>query len=269
MELPPHERRPRVIVRGWLALASTSLSLLVGDVIQRLVIAPCVKLRPSKRGTILTKWIKIMAWVVTRPVALLAGCRIPRPQEIVPSEPGVLILMNHQSLFDIPLVIQTVADGYPRIVTRARYKQRYIPVISQMVRLYQYPVVDPSANRDAIAAALEELETVARATELPLAVFPEGTRTKDGNIGRFKIAGLARILSARPWTVYVYVADGFWRAARFKDFVRHMSEIDGRIEHLATLEWTDPQADPKPFLDEVRQTMVEGLRAMRGEGAVA
>ena len=55
-------------------------------------------------------------------------------------------LMNHQSLFDIPLVVQSVVRGYPRIVTRQRYS-RSIPLISHMVKLYQYPVVAPSANR--------------------------------------------------------------------------------------------------------------------------
>lgn len=208
-----------------------------------------------------------MAWLVTRPIAVIGGCTIPRPMSIVPGGPGQLILMNHQSLFDIPLVVQTVADGYPRIVTRARYS-RWIPLISQMVRLYQYPVVDPSANSVAIKQSLDELESEAASADVPIAVFPEGTRTKDGDIGRFKRGGLARILAARPWTVHVFVADGFWRAARFKEFVRGLPHIDGKMAHVATLEWADPTADPNAFLDRVRELMVEGLEGMRaGAGA--
>lgn len=211
-----------------------------------------------------------MAWTVTRPVAFLGGCTIPRPPPIVPAgPPGALILMNHQSLFDIPLVIQMVADGYPRIVTRERYSRRWIPVISQMVKLYQYPVVDPSANRDAMRAALDELAAAAATTTMPLAVFPEGTRTKDGEIGRFKRGGLTRILAARPWTVYVFVTDGFWRAAKYKQFVRGLPQIRGTTEHVATLEWTDPSADPNPFLDHVRELMVNRLAAMREGAGVA
>jgi len=241
----------------------------VGDVIQRLVIAPWVTLRPSARDRVLSRWIKIMAWLVSRPFAFLGGCTIPRPERIVPGRPGVLVIMNHQSLFDIPLVIQTVADGYPRIVTRARYSRRWIPVISQMVRLYQYPVVDPTANREDLRASLDELAATAATTTMPLAVFPEGTRTKDGSIGPFKRGGLARILAVRPWTVYVYVTDGFWRAAKYKQFVRGVPNIDGKTEHVATLEWTDPTADPDPFLDHVRDLMVERLATMRGGAGVA
>ena len=264
--VPAQERLPLLNIRGWLALVFTSGALLAADIVQRLVIAPWVWLRPSARTAVLERWIKIMAWVVTRPVSAIGGCTIPTPSRIVPGGPGQLILMNHQSLFDIPLVVQTVADGYPRIVTRARYS-RWIPLISLMVRLYQYPVVDPSANSGAVKKSLDELESEAASTDQPIVVFPEGTRTKDGDIGRFKRGGLARILAARPWTVHVFVADGFWRAARYKEFVRGLAHIDGKMEHVATLQWDDPAADPNPFLDHVRDLMVERLEGMRG-GAV-
>ena len=252
------------MLRGWLVVVFSSLSLALGDVIQRLVIAPWVKLRPSRRIPVLDRWIKIMAWLTTRPVAFLGGCLIPRPPRIVPSGPGVLVLMNHQSLFDIPLVVQTVSGGYPRIVTRARYA-RFIPLISHMIRLYQYPVVDPSANSATIAGALDELERTAATSDVPLALFPEGTRTRDGGIGRFKKGGLTRVLAARPWTVYVFVVDGFWQTAKFRHFVRGLSHIEGKMDHVATLEWTDPAADPLVFLDQVRELMVGRLAAMRGE----
>ena len=66
----------------------------------------------------------------------------------------------------------------------------------------------------------------------------------------------------------MYVTDGFWRVAKYKDFVRRMTDIEGRIEHVGTLEWTDPKADPVPFVNEIREMMVERLRVMRGQSAV-
>ena len=250
-----------------MAVIFTSCALFAADVVQRLIVAPWVKLRPSARIPVLGGWIKIMAWLVTRPVAFLGGCTIPRPEPIVPGGPGALILMNHQSLFDIPLVVQTVSQGYPRIVTRQRYS-RWIPLISHMVRLYQYPVVDPSANAPVIRKALDELEAAAASADVPLVVFPEGTRTKDGEIGRFKRGGLVRILAARPWTVYVFVADGFWTAAKYKAFIRGLTHVRGKMQHVATLDWPDPRVDPNPFLDQVRELMVDSLATMRGGAGV-
>jgi 1-acyl-sn-glycerol-3-phosphate acyltransferase len=208
-----------------------------------------------------------MAWITTKPVAWIGGCVIPSPPQLVPVKPGVLVVMNHQSLLDIPLVVQTVAgSGYPSIVTRDRYS-RWIPLISHMVRLYQYPVVDPAAKSGAIRRTLEEIGAIARESHLPIVVFPEGHRSRDGEIGRFKRGALNSILAARTWTVYVYVADGFWRVAQYWDFVRHVTGVVGKIEHAGVLEWTDPDADPEPFIQTIRQTMIERLEAMRREAA--
>ena len=251
-------------LRGWSAVVFSALALVLAGLVQRVIVAPWAWLRPSKRIAILARWINIMAWVTTRPVAFIGGCVIPRAPRIVPTEPGVLILMNHQSLFDIPLVVQTVEGGYPRIVTRARYS-KWIPLISQMLRLYQYPVVDPSANAAVMRDTLDDLAKTAAETEVPIAVFPEGTRTKDGKVGRFKRGGLSRILATRDWRVYVFVVDGFWKAARFKDFIRGLDHVEGRMDHVGTLEWTDPSADPTAFLEEVRNLMQEHLSAMRDE----
>lgn len=253
--------------RGWLALTFVSLALAAADVVQRLVVAPWVKLRPSARTPVLGGWIKIMAWLVTRPVAFLAGCVVPKPPRLVPTRPGVLVVMNHQSLFDIPVMVETVlGPGYPRIVTRARYA-RWIPLISHMVRLYDFPTVDPKAHADVIRRSLDSVTDAARTTEVPLGIFPEGTRTKDGEIGRFKRGALSHILAVRPWTVYVYVSDGFWKSAKYKDFLLNVSSVRGRVEHAGTLEWSDPSANPDAFIAQIREMMVERLRAMRASSA--
>jgi 1-acyl-sn-glycerol-3-phosphate acyltransferase len=249
-------------LRGYLALATVCLGLLLSDILQRFVVTPWVKIRPSRRVPVLTGWIGFMAKVVTRPMVRIGGADIPVPDRVVPGEPGVLILMNHQSLFDIPLLVQSVGGGYPRIVTRKRYG-RWIPLISQMTRLYQYPLVDPSADAAEMRRTYMELRHMARTTDLPVALFPEGTRSRDGSLGPFRTKGVSLMLRARPWKVYVLVADGFWQQPRFKDFVRGMSDIRGRFALAGTLEWTDPRADPEPFLEQVRELMQAELDRMR------
>jgi 1-acyl-sn-glycerol-3-phosphate acyltransferase len=204
-----------------------------------------------------------MAWLVTRPISAIGGAHLPLAPKI-PFEPGVLIVMNHQSMFDIPMVVESVRPGHPRIVTRERYA-RWIPIISHLLRLYQYPVVDPKGTPSELRRALEEIGEAARTSEVPLALFPEGTRTKDGEIGRFRTAGTKVILRTRPWKVYVLVVDGFWRVARFKDFIRGVANLRGRIELAGVLNWEDPKADPGPFIDEMREVMIRRLADMRAE----
>ena len=128
------------------------------DLVQRLLIGPLVWLMPSSRKRILGAWMQAMAWLTSRPMVFLGGASIAVPPQ-VPFEPGVLIIMNHQSLLDIPMVCSSVRGGYPLIVTRKRYRH-WIPLISHMIRLYQYPVVDPTANRRDTLGMTDDLSEV-------------------------------------------------------------------------------------------------------------
>ena len=92
-----------------------------------------------------------------------------------------LIFMNHQSVFDLPLVAMSVDQGEPLVVTRERYS-RGILVISLLVKLYQYPTVNPTAHAGTLRSMIQTLRPTSRTTEVPLMMFPEGTRTQDGEI---------------------------------------------------------------------------------------
>ncbi len=254
-------------LRGYVALLLICLALAAADPVQRIVVHPWVRLAPSRRVPVLARWQHLLAHVVLGLLKTAGGASIPSVPR-VPGGPGVLVLMNHQSLIDIPLVCASVERSYPRIITRKRYL-RWIPLISHMVRLYQYPVVDPRANPKGTRTQLEAISEAARTSDVPLVIFPEGTRTRDGTIGRFRTAGLRLILASRPWSVYVLVADGFWQRARAKDFMAGLGSIDGRMELAAKLEWSDPSADPTAFIEEVRQRMVECLARMRNAASAA
>jgi len=252
-------------LRGYVALAVVCLSLLLLDLPQRLIIAPWVRLAPARRIPLLTRWQRFMARVVLGPVEKIGGARIPELPH-VPGGPGVLVLMNHQSVLDIPLVVASIHGAYPRIVTRKRYL-RWIPLISHMVRLYQYPVVDPTANTGEGKRMLGSIAEAAATSDVPLAIFPEGTRARNGEIGRFRSTGLKLILAQRRWTVYVLVADGFWQRATLKDFLGGMSAIRGEVTMQGPFQWTDPSEDPEPFIQQMRALMVARLQEMRGATA--
>jgi 1-acyl-sn-glycerol-3-phosphate acyltransferase len=102
---------------------------------------------------------------------------------------------------------------------------------------------------------------------VPFVIFPEGHRTRDGDIGPWREGGLRAILGARRWTVYLLVADGYWRSARMVDFLENVSTVHGRTVALGPFEGPEPGVDPEPFIDEMRGRMVEALAAVRAESA--
>jgi 1-acyl-sn-glycerol-3-phosphate acyltransferase len=249
--------------RGILAIGITLVGFVIFDGIQRLVITPLVWLRPSNRTVVLTQWIRMLAWFLITVPKSIGGARIQALPKI-PAEPGLLILMNHQSVFDLPLVVAAVQGGYPLVVTRERYT-RWIPVISHLVRLYRYPVVNPVAHAGTLRGMIKKLRETARTAEQPLMIFPEGTRTKDGEIAPLKVRGLELVLRTRPWKVCVVVGDGFWQFAKMKDLLGGMSSLRGKMEVAGVLEWDDPKGDPEVFAGEVRRLMVSKLAEMRAE----
>lgn len=251
-------------IRGSLALTFAGLSLLVGEVVQRTLIAGAAWMVPSKRHRIFAVWQQFLARTMLAAAGLVGGARFEKVPSI-PNRPGVLVLMNHQSLMDIPMAVQAIENGYPRIVTRVRYA-RGKPLISHMVRLYQYPTVDPKAMSRKDLQAFQE---AAAGSPVPLVLFPEGTRTRDGSLGRFKRTGLRLILRARQWEVWTITVDGWWRAAKLKDFVANISDVEGRIRVEGPFTSPEPHEDPDPFIRRMQEHMAARLESLREPGVTS
>lgn len=249
-------------LRGYLTLGCVGLFLVVADLVQRTFVALAVHLIPSKRIRILGFWQRLMARAMLGFVRRVGGGRVEDPPSI-PGRPGVLVLMNHQSLLDIPLVIEALDDRYPKIVTRARYASGK-PVISHMVRLYQYPLVDPRATTRKHLKGLRE--TAAEGTN-PIVIYPEGTRSRNGEIGRWKARGLERLLTTRSWEVYLLIVDGLWQTAALEDFLTSVSRIRGRCIRLGPFRSPEPGEDVGPFIEAMRQRMIEGLESLRASSS--
>jgi 1-acyl-sn-glycerol-3-phosphate acyltransferase len=95
--------------------------------------------------------------------------------ENVPQTGGLVIVSNHASYFDPPIVSNCVCRPVAYMAKEELFK---IPVLAQAIKLYgAYPVSRGTADRAAIKYALEYLEN-----GWAVGVFLEGTRTRDGRI---------------------------------------------------------------------------------------
>ncbi|MEC7846249.1 MAG: hypothetical protein VYA70_02510, partial [Gemmatimonadota bacterium] len=142
-------------IRGYAALFLAAVLFSASDLLQRLVVYPLTWMLPNQRAAILGRWQRCLCRTLFLILKVVGGADIPQPGR-VPGGPGILILMNHQSLLDIPMVIASVDGACLRIVTRARYA-RWIPVISHTIRTLKYPVVNPGAKAGTTRRYLEQL----------------------------------------------------------------------------------------------------------------
>jgi 1-acyl-sn-glycerol-3-phosphate acyltransferase len=178
----------------------------------------------------------------------------------IPCRGGVLVLMNHQSLVDIPIGSEMVSDGYPRFVTHYRYAKG-IPLVSHMIGMMGAIPVYPGQTGK---SELDRLADAGRSAEHPIILFPEGHRTRDGEIRPWKRGALDAFLSARAWTVHVVVVDGLWQAARLPDFVRNIARVRCRVESAGVFEY-DGRDCPvhDEFVERARALMCAKLSEMR------
>jgi len=121
--------------------------------------------------------------------------------ELVPSgvdyargSEAFVVMSNHQSLYDIPALYQTLPRRL-RMVAKAELFR--IPIWAQAMRAAGFVELDRSAR----GRAIESLDRAKLAIEHGTSIWiaPEGTRSRDGSLGPFKLGGfhLARGAGAR------------------------------------------------------------------------
>lgn len=249
---------------GAVAFALVGLFFVASEIWGRLVVVPFAYLFPQRRERAFLRHYLVsrdMIFVILRTVGRARFDVGPR----LPCRGGILIVMNHQSLLDIPVVALTVPDGPPRFVTHHRYT-RGIPLVSYMIRIMHAIPVYPGRTGPAELARLTE---VARTSEQPIVLFPEGHRTRDGEIRPWKRGALDAFLSARAWTVHVMVVDGLWNSARIPDFIRTLTRIRCRLESAAIFEYDGRgREDHREFVERMRTAMCDKLSATRRAGAL-
>lgn len=107
-----------------------------------------------------------------------------RGREHIPagSDRRLVIMSNHQSQLDIP----AIAGALDRLCGFvAKRELTRIPLLSYWMRQIGCVTIDRADKRGAHKA----LEKAAGEMTHPLAVFPEGTRSKDGSLLPFKLGG--------------------------------------------------------------------------------
>jgi 1-acyl-sn-glycerol-3-phosphate acyltransferase len=249
--------------RSLLSLLLVGLLFLLASLPLRLVVLPGARLFPRYRFLLVSVYMKAMARGIFALLGL-GGAHFRRHGSI-PTHGPVVIVSNHQSLIDILQVALLSRPRVPAFVARRRY-ERFVPLVSACIRLLGSPVVDP--KRDP-SGALEAVRRGAREAPHGLLIFPEGHRSGDGRIGRFRPAGLEAILRERRGPVYLVVNDGAWQVRRLADLLFRAHLIDARSEVSGPFEPPHDDAQLPAFIESLRHGLVEGLAALRAAPGVS
>lgn len=125
-----------------------------------------------------------------------------RGTEHIEKGKNYILLTNHASIYDIPAVLAF----YPRVSWLGRSYLLKFPVFGTFLRKTDYIPIDPG-NIEESKKALEQLTQ--KSENLTVAIFPEGTRTLDGNLQRFR-KGFLYLLKNADIDILPVTLNGFF-----------------------------------------------------------
>ncbi|MCE9594945.1 MAG: 1-acyl-sn-glycerol-3-phosphate acyltransferase [Planctomycetes bacterium] len=175
-----------------------------------------------------------------------------RGVEHLPSNGGVLIAANHQSFLDIPL-LSLGTDRHVCFVARDTLAETRL--LAFIMRGCNAVLIGRGkGDRSALRAIVAHL-----AAGDCVAMFPEGTRSRDGQLGRFHAGA---VVAARMAGVPIVPAaiDGSWRAWPPGRKLPRPTRLS--LDFAPAIDSAAPDA-----LDRVRAAIVERLPAPRTPSA--
>jgi 1-acyl-sn-glycerol-3-phosphate acyltransferase len=138
----------------------------------------------------------------------LMGCSVKFSGfEKIPDNRPIIIVSNHQSMYDIPAVVHGFRKFYPKFISKIELS-RNIPSISYNLKHGKSALIDRKHGTQAVKEIFK-LGRLIQENNYAACIFPEGTRSKTGKVRKFMPAGISTLLRAAPSAVIVpFVIDG-------------------------------------------------------------
>lgn len=143
-----------------------------------------------------------------------------------------LLISNHQSLLDIPVLLLAFPDLGLRFVGKKELF-RYILLISVVFRIQRHAKIDRSRNFADTMREIERLGRMAARRGCSPAVFPEGTRSRTGALGAFHSGAVRTILRTAPLPVVSVAVDGGYRASSLRLLLTNIEHLRYRVKTLS------------------------------------
>ncbi|MBN2898763.1 MAG: 1-acyl-sn-glycerol-3-phosphate acyltransferase [Clostridia bacterium] len=159
----------------WLSLLGTIPSL---RKVERMTADDQAEARNQLIDDVATRW--------SSNLLSLAGCQVTViGEEHIPKDQTVLFVGNHQSNFDIPILL-TYIKGTKGFIAKKELEK--MPIINQWMRAINCVFMDRDNLRQSAIAINQGIKFLKAGTSM--VVFPEGTRSRDGEPLEFKQGAL-------------------------------------------------------------------------------
>jgi 1-acyl-sn-glycerol-3-phosphate acyltransferase len=138
-------------------------------------------------------------------------------REEIPENTALIVVANHQSLYDIIGIIWFLRKFHPKFVSKKELGKG-IPSISYNLRHGGSVLIDRKDPKQAIPT-IKKLADYIELHKRTAVIFPEGTRSKDGKPKEFAQSGLKILCKYAPSAYVVPITiNGSWKLVKFGFF---------------------------------------------------
>ncbi len=140
-----------------------------------------------------------------RTVLKVAGARMHvSGLENIPDSDRLCFISNHQSMFDIPVVLGFLP---PNIGFIAKQELRKIPIVHRWMKELGCILIDRKNPRQARRTIIEGIKQIKNGK--PLCIFPEGTRSRSNQMAEFKKGSLKLAIKSEAMIIPLTISGSY------------------------------------------------------------
>lgn len=191
-------------------------------------------------------WAKAILWVTGTKVKVLGGERL--------KEGPFLLMSNHLSVYDIFVLFACLRRPFKWVAKERIFK---IPFLGWAMRCAGYVSVDRKSPKKAVQS-MEAMKELLR-DGFSILIFPEGTRSPDGNLGPFLTGGFNIAIRLGIPIVPISIVGTYEIMPRHTLKVLKSGEVTIKIGEPISTEGMTPQ-DKRRLVELVREAISQGMR---------
>ena len=199
--------------------------------------------------------VSILNWFIMRCTNVLGTRYSFKNEQNIPTDRPLIIVTNHQSMYDIPPIIWYMRKHHPKFVSKIELGKG-IPSVSYNLRHGGSALIDRKDPKQSIAE-LQKLAKYINQNNRSAVIFPEGTRSRNGEPKPFRTTGLKVMLKNAPSALIVPISiNNSWKLLRYGKFPMGLGsqvtfEVHPPIEN---------EGNADELIAQIENTIVAGIK---------
>ena len=186
----------------------------------------------------------------------ILGTRISFKYESkIPKNFPLIFVSNHQSTYDVSPIIWNLREFHPKFVSKKELGKG-IPSISYNLKKGGSVLIDRNGEKGVLDQIKKFGENIEK-NKWSAVIFPEGTRSKDGNIKKFHHGGLNTLIHSIPSAYIIPLSiNNSWKFGRKNYFPLPLGvEIKFFINKPIKID----QSNSKNIIDEIEKKIKKNI----------